>query len=141
MLLPEGTVIDLDASRLPSAWRPQASGGSYSSEIDIVFSPRGTITGPLAAAGVLHLYVSTTEDVLQASSVRGEVLGSANPIVPGEEFVVDGETHITGSRSLVSIFTQTGRISSHPVNPVDADSNGAADDPYYFAERGKADAE
>ncbi|MDA1013110.1 MAG: prepilin-type N-terminal cleavage/methylation domain-containing protein [Planctomycetota bacterium] len=143
MLLPKGTVVDLDASRIPQGWRPAAAGGSYSGEIDIVFSPRGTVTGPLAAAGVLHLYVSTTSDVLHFSALRGNVLGSANPIVPGEQYTTaDGEAHTTGSRSLVSIFTQTGRISSHPVNPVDVQVPiGFADDPYYFAERGETDAE
>lgn len=142
MLLPEGTVIDLDASKLASSWLPLTAGGSYSSQIDIVFSPRGTITGSLAASGILHFYVCERDDVTQVSSIRAAVWrGQPNSIVPGEEYTVDAETYTTGSRSLVSVFTQTGRVSSHPVNPIDSNSDGAADDPYYFAERGEVDAE
>jgi hypothetical protein len=67
--LPEGTVIDLDGSRIPDAWRPSstlAAGGTgnalYSQYIDLVYSPRGSLMGDAASGGVLHLYVCDRED-------------------------------------------------------------------------------
>ncbi|MEZ6062456.1 MAG: prepilin-type N-terminal cleavage/methylation domain-containing protein [Planctomycetaceae bacterium] len=64
-ILPEGTVIDLDGSKVPDIWRPANTGnGNYSGYMDIVFSPRGNVIGDAAAAGVLHFYVCDSEDSL-----------------------------------------------------------------------------
>lgn len=48
-----------------------------------------------------------------------------------------GEPYLVGDRRIVSLFTQTGALSIHPVNPVDADQDGRADDPFLFAETGE----
>lgn len=66
--LPEGTVIDLDGSRIPDAWRPSSTAGGgtgnalYSQYIDLVYSPRGSLMGDAASGGVLHFYVCDKED-------------------------------------------------------------------------------
>ena len=40
----------------------------------------------------------------------------------------------------MSIFTQTGAVSVHPVDPTDTlnGGNGFADDPFYYAETGES---
>lgn len=113
-LLPRGIVIDLDQSQLPNAW---SSGGSYSG-MDVLFSPRGTITGRLAAAGAIRLVLADIVDV--------------------ERGLLPGDGNKQGDELIVSINTQTGSVTTHSVDPTDSDSNGAADDPFRFARLGEA---
>ncbi|MFO0976254.1 MAG: hypothetical protein U0996_07625 [Planctomycetaceae bacterium] len=68
-VLPENVVIDLDASKVPDAWRPsttadQAGSGNamYSQFIDLIYSPRGGLGGEAAAGGVIHFYVCDREE-------------------------------------------------------------------------------
>ena len=171
-ILPDSVVIDLDGSKIPDGWRPQAvqNGLQYSGYMDVIFSPRGNILGDAAGAGVIHLYVSDAEDSLYLKE-RFESLFSTrpaytsdSPFVPMDEIPVTlwagtENTYKTKDRRIISVFTQTGAISIHPVNaylsedslatgdvldPFDYNSNsnfvepdGLADDPYYFAETGK----
>ncbi|MCR9202707.1 MAG: prepilin-type N-terminal cleavage/methylation domain-containing protein [Planctomycetaceae bacterium] len=69
------------------------------------------------------------------------------PFVPGEEIdpatyawvsgLSEDEPYLPGARRLISVFTQTGSITVHDVNPTDSvSSDGLADDPYLFAETG-----
>jgi prepilin-type N-terminal cleavage/methylation domain-containing protein len=47
------------------------------------------------------------------------------------------QPYLTKDRRIVSVFTQTGAVSVHPVNAVDSQPDGIADDPYRFAETGE----
>ena len=49
----------------------------------------------------------------------------------------ENEPYLSRDRRIVTIFGQTGSVSVHPVNATDADVNGFADDPYYYAEVGE----
>lgn len=187
VILPQGTVIDLDGSRLPDAWRPnvpvagaQGSGNLlYSQFMDIVFSPRGNVVGSAASAGVIHFYVCDNDDSVTlkeefTKSLVDHVSAPASPptlryaangqdlpiakvytfnegirsirFVPADEIDSDNvswltgyndEPYLTKDRRIVSVFTQTGAISVHPVNPTDSGPDGLADDPYFFAETGE----
>lgn len=105
---PRDVVIDLDNSKIPSAWS--------SDSLDILFSPHGTVTGLVASEGVVNLVVAERVDVSQGRK-------------PGAQ---DKE----GNERVVSIRTQTGGISVHHIDPTDADSNGMADDPFRYAASG-----
>lgn len=113
VVLPEGTVIDLDGSKLPDSWRPTVAGlnnGSgnllYSQYMDIVYSQRGTVIGSAATGGVIHFYVCDNEDSLllkeefiavelvlnqgltQAAAINEfnrRVRSPVTPFVPGDE--------------------------------------------------------
>lgn len=174
ILLPDGVVIDLDASAVPVDWRPSrgedtmiggvANGlldggedtnsngrldvGSYSSHMDIMFSPRGVVTGPQAAIGLLHLYLGERKDVTKVVDI-GVYSGGAPvprlprygdvqslPLVPGQN-QFGGDDGEIGQRLLTTIFTQTGKVSTHQVNAVDADGDGYADDPFAFVAQGE----
>ncbi|MBL8815810.1 MAG: prepilin-type N-terminal cleavage/methylation domain-containing protein [Planctomyces sp.] len=181
VLLPENTVIDLDGSRLPVAWRPNstlAAGGSgnlqYSQFMDIIFSPRGNVIGSAASAGVIHLYVNDLEDslVLKEEFIRSldptpaTALNIFNagirttPFIPADELDVNNanvaswassiaetdQPYLVRDRRLVSVFTQTGAISIHKIDPVDdytvgnttaGNPDGLADDPFRYAESGE----
>lgn len=64
-LLPQGVIIDLEASRkwgkIPSAWF-DTSNNQYTSRMDVLFTPRGTAIGPAASQGVIHLVLAEQTD-------------------------------------------------------------------------------
>ncbi|MFN9976672.1 MAG: hypothetical protein ACK58T_42900, partial [Phycisphaerae bacterium] len=80
-------MIDLDGSKIPDAWRPftalgaQSSGNAeYSRYVDIVYSPRGSIIGQAASAGVIHFYLCNAEDsVLLKDEYVKSLAGAATP--------------------------------------------------------------
>jgi len=154
-VLPDAVVIDMDASRVPSTWRPPGMTERYSPYMDIVFSPQGTLIGDAAAAGVLHLCVCDQQDseflktqfMAQLATV-GKDLSDLNsgvataPFVPLDEvpvlatdWVGTGDSYVVRERRLVSVFGQTGNIAISQVNAYAGEAAGtAADerDPYDF---------
>ncbi len=157
VLLPDGVVIDLDASEVPAHWRPGAGAGyavSYSNRMDLMFTPRGTVDGASAGTGLLHFYVALRQDVQNAmhpSVNRPTVNESASPRVPTgdifdpvDDIAGNGSPGI-GDRSLVTVVTSTGKVASHPIDITDNFINGSttntpdnyADDPFVFAELGE----
>jgi len=161
-VLPEGVVIDLDASRVPDGWRPANTGnGEYSPFVDIVFSPQGTVIGDVAGAGLLHLYICDRGDseflkelfIAQLDNVGKLPSGvgffdqnvAAAPFVPLDsvpvlttDWVGDGNTYIVGERRLVSVFGQTGNVVVSRVNSYLGAAGGDPDtlDPYDFDNSG-----
>lgn len=145
--LPRGVVIDLDrcsanpsatngaGARLPPAWRVGPPVGtssfSYTNRMDLMFSPRGSITGLAAAAGVIHFYLT---DQTAADLTLNAGFG-ANPAAP----LPAGIEPSTGvpDKLLVSVFTRTGNVVVSPVNATDANADGIADDPFFYSERGE----
>ena len=117
--------------------------------LDIMFSPRGTVTGRAASSGLIHFYLAEAADVERLNSLNIYRIPSDTPYG-----TADGDD-VIGDRILVTVFPQTGAISSHPINPTDiydpADLDGdgvtgdgvtpepdnRADDPYYYAETGE----
>lgn len=133
VLLPEGVVIDLDASSVPIPWRPAAGlphSAPYSSRMDLMFSPRGTLIGTTAGTGLTHFYVGLREDVQKATDAgRPAVNANQRPLAPADflfALLADGGTVPTvGDRGLVSIFASTGKVGSHSFNmDADEDRNG-----------------
>ena len=122
--LPPGVVLDLYYCRLPNTMWLQ-KGYRYR---DIMFSPRGSVIGSTAAAGVIHLLLNDQVDVISGRA----------PWVVGNE----------GDKRVVSLFTRTGNISTSELFPgevalgVDIDRNGTIDaagprNLYYYAEVGE----
>ena len=104
--LPRDVVIDLPNSQIPPDWN-----------LDVLFSPHGTVTGLVSSAGVLHLVVAEGVDVFQGR-------------LPG---AFDKE----GNERVVTLRTQTGGISVHNVDPTGATATTDATDPFYFAAIGE----
>ncbi len=162
ILLPEGICIDLDASYVPADWRPGPGSlqtTPYSAHMDILFSARGVVTGPVAATGLVHLYLAERKDVTKVVDI-GLLVGGIStprppvnrtvqppqppPLVPGQNQF--GPQDPIGQRLVISIFTQTGKVSSHQVDLTDAFNNvtgvsgsdGYADNPFHYATQGEA---
>lgn len=110
--LGNGVVLDLNLSKGLAAF------GS-TLQIDLMFSPRGTVVGPLAGTGIVEFVVSDRED-----SLKGVPLpNSANPNPTPKR-----------DRLIVSLTPQTGKTAVHPVY---TDPTGATYDPYRYAETGE----
>lgn len=120
--LPSGVVIDLDYSspNIVANW-PSAP---QRTNIDLMFSPRGMLIGPLAALGPIHFLLNDIQDATQ----------NLNPIDPANK----------GEKLILTIFPQTGNIATFPIDPTDAVNNttgaagadGLADDLFRYAKRG-----
>ena len=146
-LLPEGTVIDLDGSRIPSAWRPDLvdSAGQFSPYMDVFFSPRGNVTSTAASVGLLQLYICDSEDSLNLKTQYIDSLNPAlgpnsassldtleahvlaRPFVPANEvpfsWIANAsatEPYLVKDRKVVTIFTQTGAVTVSAVDTTDA---------------------
>lgn len=160
VLLPKGAVIHLDrcstpgtfsleqpsspappgwvrADKLPSAWKratstvpPDPSGFDYTSQMDIMFSPRGVVVGSAAQNGIIHLYIADQKDAdLDRLYWQNP---SSYPTVSAPEygFWTDpmSPNYARGDKIIMTVFTRTGAVSSHPVHPADT---------FKFAETGE----
>ncbi|MBM82054.1 MAG: hypothetical protein CMJ78_15900 [Planctomycetaceae bacterium] len=138
VLLPSGIVIDLDFGQYPPAW------SAVGSKLDILFSQRGTVTGPVASTGLIHFLLADSQDTLRN-------LPSTNFDADANGVVDDYETSL-GDKRVVTLFTRTGHISTTPVYPnEDVNNNGTLDggedlngnglldvqNPFYYAETGE----
>ena len=145
ILLPRGVVVDLDGSAIPPSWRPPTFVGAYSPQMDILFSPRGTVVGDCAGLGMLHLHFADATDVLKWHSINGRNSTSftvpTSPLVPANN--MNGATPInvvTRDRILATLSTRTGNVGVYYVDESIVSSNTTtpiASDPFQFAETGK----
>lgn len=87
-LLPAGILIDLSYSQTP--WT------SSTTNLDCMFSPRGMVSGLLGSAGNIHLMLRDIRDV--------------------ERNLTPLDSACVGEKLIVSLTTQTGKVTSHPVN-------------------------
>lgn len=153
VLLPKGTVIHLDRSttyanleqanatsqpnrgdKLPSAWRiysasaTDPTGFDYSRQMDVMFSARGTVIGPAAQRGIIHLYLGEQKDADRDRLVYW-ASPATYPTQSAPEYGTLADKYARGDKVVVSIFTRTGAISTHPI--------ASGTDPFVYAETGE----
>lgn len=115
--------------------------------MDLMFSPRGTVTGSSAGTGLIHFYIGLRTSVQFVTDAgRPVVDATASALVPMDG-LINGmpEKPVLGDRALVSIFTSTGKVASHPLDPTDqfnnftgaAGADNYADSPFTYAELGE----
>jgi type II secretory pathway pseudopilin PulG len=165
--LPQNIVIDLDTSVLPPTW---GSPGAITGSLDVLFSPNGTVTGTVAAAGRIHFvlseYVDASIPLPVAPAITSGVplmditsswqananytaqtswvvpnpqndlafqcitSGQSGGAQPAQFFTASPATQIVDgtvtwqcynpkTRLIVSLATETGRVTTSPVNPLD----------------------
>ena len=168
--LPNQTAIDLRSAAaegaLPASWfefNPARPGIAIpTGPLDIMFDPSGLVTGPLAAAGLVHLPVVSLDDLDLGSNAydaggggRGYASGAFLPLGyvgtnPDAAAAYDPATGVyagpgkSGSDLIVTVNTQTGTVTVAPVDVADVANrttgdptpDGLADDPLFFAETG-----
>jgi prepilin-type N-terminal cleavage/methylation domain-containing protein len=109
--LANGIAIDLDGSKLPTAW---TSGGNYIDHLDILFTPRGDVTGPAAAAGVLCFVVANVDAIENGD--RYAMADARYPALTTTDATGNG---IKLNDRLVTLFTRTGLVTTSQVNHFD----------------------
>ncbi len=149
--LPAGCVIDLFVSKIPASWYQQQSvspvnvpagwvncgadpnnAGNviarlYTSQMDVMFSPRGNVTGTVAASGALFFVIRDLRDVtngLNPASLTG-------PTPQGDTLIL-------------AVFPQTGLVQTYDLDMTDnvnnttgvAPADGLADNVFNYAQRG-----
>lgn len=141
--LSSGIAIDLWRSQRPTTWYQQQSQGALqpgwsqrtlsggnviayqaNGPMDVMFTPQGRVSGALSAAGLIHLYLTDSQDI------DNDDFTATYPITVAQ-----------GDKLLSSIFTATGNAGTFPVDTTsatDADSDGIPDGFYNFARRGAA---
>ena len=151
---PRGVVIDLDGSQVPASWRPSGPTLSYPTQMDILFTPRGTIVGDCASLGMIHLHFADAGDVVKWKQINGRNLTEYRPVskantamVPADIPGSPGTIVVTRDRILVTLGTRTGNATVHhvdvtntaaqPTSVYTIDQTRIADDPFRFAETGE----
>lgn len=172
ILLPKGAVVHLDrcssfpddppagmptalpptrGNRLPSSWKFQITPANqwspnfaYTPYCDIMFSPRGTVTGPEASTGLIHLYLADQKDAdrdrvdwsLNPSGMASGVTWSAPEVNPGLTLSDPAVPYVRGDKAVVSVFTRTGAIT---VNPIFTNPDGSDNLPqrFFYSETGE----
>jgi prepilin-type N-terminal cleavage/methylation domain-containing protein len=121
--LPSGVVIDLKYSGRGDFGRGGQSladelGVSPQAAMDAVFSPRGMITGPVAARGPIYLLLNDVQDATQ----------NLNPTDPTNK----------GEKLVLAIFPQTGNVATFPIDPdpTDVDGDSRPDNLFRYAKIG-----
>ena len=154
---PAGVVIDLDGSQVPISWRPLAYSDPYPTQMDILFTPRGTVVGDCARQGMIHLHFADAGDVTKWGLIDGRgrtatlnYHSTSLPFVPADD-PTSATPVVARDRILVTLATRTGNATVHHVNvtnsatlPLPAppstlvmDRQKIADDPFLFAETGE----
>jgi hypothetical protein len=127
-------VIDLtwssDSARVLAFPKP----GDPIPSLDIMFSPRGGVTGAIAVAGPIHFLLSDLQDAAAVDPTDpNKPLSPIHPRNRGEKLVL-------------TIFPQTGNVQSFPIDPTDlldnatgnSGADGLPDDLFRFARLGSA---
>jgi prepilin-type N-terminal cleavage/methylation domain-containing protein len=150
VLFPRGVVIDLDGSQLPSTWQAATlqypvinSGSSYPVQMDILFTPRGTVVGGAMGQGLLHFHFADAFDVAKwhvNSTLTGRNTATYSPaslpLVPADASGATPPFIVQRDRILATLSARTGNVSVHYVNTTGA-ASGFATDPFKFAETGQ----
>jgi hypothetical protein len=117
---------------------------AYSTTMDILFNPRGSMTGDVAGNGIVHLLIADAGDVLRWQNIPGRMqlvnpspTQWSPPVVPAN--LPTGTPIVTRDQILLSINGRSGNVSVHHVDPTNTNTNGyaIADDPYSLAETGQ----
>ena len=135
MPLPTGMVIDLKWSS-PSA---QALATSLEAtgalgKIDLMFTPRGNITGSASVMGPIHFLIHDLQDAAARDPGPNNTFVPLSPISPKNR----------SDKIILTIFPATGNVQAFPIDPTDvlnnsdgtAGSDGLADDLFRFARNG-----
>lgn len=153
--LSSAVVIDLKFSSPNVIAISQASATPQPSPlpfIDIMFSPRGMVTGPLAAQGPLHFLMRDLQDATATSAftdASGKVCGGLI-VGPDPRSGAANQWGTAdpnkGDRMILTVFPQTGLVQAFEIDQTDNLTNGTnagppdglADDLFAFAKSGKS---
>jgi len=127
-----GVAIDLDSSKVPSSWfvdnitNPTSptpgtlTDDGYIDHLDILFTPRGEVAGPAAAAGVMNFVFTEIREIdeayldLQATGTWNLRYPTGHPLA--RMLGNDPTREQPPIERLVTLFTRTGQVITSQVN-------------------------
>jgi hypothetical protein len=136
--LPSGVVIDLrySSSNIQFLAGSSLAAGSTPPNIDIQFSPRGSVPGATGGLGAFYFCLRDLDDAMQTSTFPATLGGPRDP----------SDAACTGDCLVLGLNPATGLVQTYPANLTDAYNNatgvagadGYADNLFSFAQQGKA---
>jgi hypothetical protein len=134
-------------------------GSGQNPPIDIMFSPRGNVSGVLQGLGAMHFLLRDLKDAT-AAGTNFTYTDSGGNAIPCGGWIVGPDPRPAGTnqwgtrdpnqydRLIVTVFPQTGLVQVYEIdptdviingsNPVQSGSDGIADDIFHFARIGSA---
>jgi prepilin-type N-terminal cleavage/methylation domain-containing protein len=158
IVMPAGYGIDLDGSKVPAGWRyvEDANGNGqidgsetdtngtgmfefasgYAPNMDLLFTPDGTMVGSLASEGVLHFVVAALSDIslFQTNTAVGRTrsLSGSFPVGGLSTYpAVWLQTDTEHDRKVLSLFTQSGGIVVSDLYNPNGNTDGILNDEYF----------
>lgn len=117
--------------------------------IDIMFSPRGGVTGAISATGPIHFLLTDLQDAISFDDVDAYDSGTGRRVPDGtadnpRRPLSPIDKRNRGEKLILSVFPQTGNVQTFPIDPTDLIDNvtgasgpdGLADDLFRFARIG-----
>jgi prepilin-type N-terminal cleavage/methylation domain-containing protein len=139
------TLASNRGSKLPSSWKifsplsTDPSGFDYSTQMDILFSPSGAIMGPAAQKGLIEFYIADQKDADRDRQYWSNP--SSYPTSSCPEYGVwsdpSANGYERGDKAILALFTRTGAVSTHSVNPDSIRGGVTYQDPFKYAETGE----
>ena len=114
--LPSGVVVDLHNSHVPGLTPAQMD--EPNRVVELMFTPRGNVTGPVSVGGPVYFLLSDLQDVAAQLPLLNQ--------------------KARGEKLILAVFPQTGNVQTFPIDPTDANNDGMADDLFRFARLGSA---
>lgn len=159
--LTAATVVDLTAcSSNVQSLAGIGAGATVQPNIDIMFSARGMIAGPLVAQGPMHMMLRDIQDaslpfvyLIPSGQTTPVPFSSALIVGPVPKAVTSSGSSAPlpkdpniGDRLIVSLFPQTGLVQTFEIDPTDnfdlttnqPGSDGIADNVFNFAQQGRS---
>jgi len=146
MPLPTGMVIDLKwSSASAKALASSVDTNGALAKIDLMFTPRGNITGPASVMGPIHFLIHDLQDAVSVESV--DRLNNWT-LVPEPDGLPDPLSPISpknrSDKIILTIFPATGNVQSFPIDSTDvlnnadgsAGADGLPDDLFRLARNG-----
>jgi prepilin-type N-terminal cleavage/methylation domain-containing protein len=148
--LPSGCVIDLYRSQIPTTWYQQQSvlpnnvpngwvvccpdpnvNGNvivrlYTSQMDVMFSPRGNVSGAVGALGAMYFLLRDLRDATKDN------LQGFDPAL------LSNQGQMAGDMLILAVFPQTGLVSTFEASLMDANNDGIIDDLFALAKAGQS---
>ncbi|HBH54029.1 MAG TPA: hypothetical protein DDY91_19255 [Planctomycetaceae bacterium] len=134
MPLPTGMVIDLKWSSQSAKDLASLDSKGALSQIDLMFTPRGNITGPDSVNGPIHFLIHDLQDAVSVETLGDGSTRPLSPISPRNR----------SDKIILTIFPATGNVQSFPIDSTDVVNNadgsagpdGLADDLFRLARNG-----
>jgi len=146
MPLPTGMVIDLKwSSASAKALVSSVDSNGALAKIDLMFTPRGNITGPASVMGPIHFLIHDLQDAVSVETVDRLNNWTLAPVPDGQPDPLSPISPRNRSDKIIlTIFPATGNVQSFPIDSTDVVNNadgsagpdGLADDLFRLARNG-----